>query len=308
MLCKLRSHNKSLKTAEKHKAFRIWNEPLIHFFVLGLVVFGLHSVFEPKPEVADDPFLVEVSSADIEWFRTMWRKRMGREPTVEELRGQVNQLIREVVLSREAVSIGLDEDDMVVRRRLAQRMDFLFKDLSELTEPTDAELQSYLQEKLNRYEIPSRLNFIHIYFNADKRGRDRAANEVRQLIEKLNAKEGVPANVAAMGDSFLLQSNYTNKTVSEIRVMFGHQFAEMVWKQGVGTWQGPIPSGYGLHAVYVQERTDANLPELVDIRERLKADWMAERQREIAGRAYEKLRKRYQVLLEGMPYDLDIRG
>lgn len=85
-------------------------------FVLGLVVFGLHAVFEPKPEAADDPFLVEVSSADIEWFRTMWTKRIGREPTVEELRGQVNQLIREQVLSREAVSIGLDVEDTVVRR------------------------------------------------------------------------------------------------------------------------------------------------------------------------------------------------
>ena len=124
---------------KKQPSFRIWKEPVIHFFVLGLVVFGLYAVMEKKPEAAADPFLVEVTSADIEWFRTMWTKRMGREPTVEEMRGMVNQMIREQVLSREAVSLGLDEGDTVVRRRLAQKMDFLFQDLSEITEPTDSE-------------------------------------------------------------------------------------------------------------------------------------------------------------------------
>lgn len=308
MLWKSRSQNKSLKEAEKRGTFRIWKEPLIHFFVLGLVVFGLHSMFEPKLEVADDPFLVEVSSADIEWFRTMGRKRMGREPTVDELRGQVNQLIREQVLSREAVSMGLDEDDMVVRRRLAQKMDFLFKDLSDFTEPSDSELNAYLQVNQSTYEIPERVTFTHIYFNADKRGQDRAADEVRQLVEKLNANEGVPSNIAALGDSFLLQSNYTNKTISEIRVKFGSQFAETVWKQRAGIWRGPVPSGYGMHAVYVHKHTDPKLPDFGDMRERLKADWMGERQRDIARKAYEKLRGRYRVLLEGMPYELDVSG
>ena len=308
MFWKSRLQNKSLKEAEKRDAFRIWKEPLIHFFVLGLVVFGLHSVFEPKPEVADDPFLVEVSSADIEWFRTMWRKRMGREPTVEELRGQVNQLIREQVLSREAVSMGLDEDDMVVRRRLAQKMDFLFRDLSDFTEPSDGELQAYLRENRSIYEIPERVTFTHIYFNTDKRGDDKAAHEVRQLAKRLNANGGVPSDTSILGDPFLKGYDYSDKTLTDIRGEFGPQFAETVWELRAGTWHGPVPSGYGLHAVYVEERADAKLPDFGDMRERLKADWMAERQREIARQTYEKLRQRYQVLLEGMPYDLDMSG
>jgi hypothetical protein len=300
--------NKKIKKDEKRGTFRIWKEPLIYFFVLGLVVFGLHSVFKPKPEVADDPFLVEVTSADIEWFRTMWSKRMGRDPTVEELRGQVNQLIREQVLSREAVSMGFDEDDMVVRRRLAQKMNFLFKDLSDFTEPSDGELQTYLQEKRSTYEIPVRVTFTQIYFNTDKRGEDRAAHEVRQLVERLNTNEGAPPDGSGLGDPFLLQSNYSDKTLPEIRGQFGPRFAKTVWAQEVRTWQGPVVSGYGLHAVYVQERSDAKLPDFSELKERLRSDWMSEKQREIARKAYVKLRSRYRVLLEGMPYELDVSG
>jgi hypothetical protein len=308
MFWKSRSQNKYLKEAERRGAFRIWKEPLIHFFVLGLVVFGLHGVLEKKPEAADDPFLVEVSSADIEWFRTMWSKRMGREPTVEELRGQVNQLIREQVLSREAVSIGLDEGDMVVRRRLAQKMDFLFKDLSDITEPLDSELQTFLQEKRNTYEIPAEVTFTHVYFNTDKRGEEGAAEAVRMLVERLNANKDVPSDTSVLGDPFLLPSSYSNRTLVEIRREFGLEFAKMVWEQEPRTWQGPVASGFGYHAVNVQERSDAKLPDFSDVKERLKADWMAKRQREIARTAYENIRGRYRVLLEGMPYDLDVNG
>jgi len=300
---------KHLPQTTSHSPLRKWlREPLIHFFVLGLVVFGLHGVLEKKPEAADDPFLVEVTSADIEWFRTMWSKRMGREPTVEELRGTVNQLIGEQILSREAVSIGLDEGDMVVRRRLAQKMDFLFKDLSEITEPSDGELQAYLQEKRSTYEIQARVTFTHIYFNTDKRGEKGAAEAVRRLVEKLDASKGVPPEVSAQGDQFLLQSSYSDLALLDIRSEFGTQFAKAVGEQETQTWQGPVVSGYGLHAVYVHERSDAKLPDFSDVKEKLRADWMAEKAREITRKAYEKLRERYRVLLEGMPYDLDMSG
>jgi hypothetical protein len=294
--------------ATGHSPLRIWKEPLVHFFVLGLVVFGLHGVLEKRPDAADDPFLVEVTSADIEWFRTMWTKRMGREPTVEELRGAVNQVIREQVLSREAVSMGLDEGDMVVRRRLAQKMDFLFRDLSDINEPSDGELQTYLQKKRSTYEIPGQVAFTHVYFNTDRRGEEGAARAVRSLVEGLNANGGVPSDAPVLGDPFLLQHSYSNKAVDEIRREFGPQFAKTVWEQEPRTWQGPVPSGYGLHAVYVHERSDAKLPDFTDLKEKLKADWMAERQRVIARKAYERLRRRYRVLVEGMPYELDMNG
>ena len=292
-----------------HSPLRKWlREPLIHFFVLGLVVFGLHGVLEEKPEAAEDPFLVEVTSADIEWFRTMWSKRMFREPNVKELRGEVNRLIREQILSREAVSLGLDEGDTVVRRRLAQKMNFLFRDLSDITEPSDGTLQEYLQKNRSSYEIPGRVTFTHVYFNTDKRGEEGAAKAVRALVERLNTIEGAPTDGSELGDPFLLKSSYSNWALVDIRSEFGTQFAKTVGEQKPRTWQGPVASGYGLHAVYVHERSDARLPDFSDLKETLKADWMAEKQREIARNAYQELRGRYRVLLEGMPYDLDMSG
>jgi peptidyl-prolyl cis-trans isomerase C len=295
--------------ATSHSPLSKWlREPLLHFFILGLVVFGLHGLFEKKPETAADPFLVEVTSADIEWFRTMWSKRMGREPTVEELRGQVNQLIREQVLSREAVSMGLDEGDVVVRRRLAQKMNFLFKDLSDITEPTDGELKEYLQKKRSTYEIPQRMTFTHVYFNTDRRGQEGAEKAIQSLIRKLNTEKGILPNTLELGDPFLLQSSYSNKSPAEIRREFGSRFTETVFGLEPRTWQGPVVSGYGLHAVYIHEHCNAELPDFSELKERLKVDWIGEKQREITLRIYEKLLGRYQVLVEGMPYHMDISG
>ena len=150
----------------KRRPWRLWREPLIHFFVLGLAVFGLHTALDPTPEaIDDDPYQVEVSSADIEWIHTLFKKRMGREPTVQDLRGHVNQLIREQILSREAVAMGLDEGDIIVRRRLAQKMEFLFKDLTAATDPTEEDLRKYYLENPRKYETPAHLTFTHVYFS-----------------------------------------------------------------------------------------------------------------------------------------------
>lgn len=287
---------------------RFWREPLIHFFVLGLVVFSLHWFLEKKPETPEDPYLVEVTSADIEWFRTMWNKRMGREPDVNELRGEVNQLIREQILSREAVSMGLDQGDTVVRRRLAQKMNYLFKDLSDIEEPADDELKAYLQNNRKKYEIPGTASLTHIYFNTDKRGEEEAREATRKLVEKLKKKEGSIPDLSTLGDPFLLDSDYKNKDLVEIRGIFGQKFAEAVWSQKPGTWHGPVASGYGVHAVYLHERSDARLPDYRDLKERLRSDWMGDKQRELSRRVYKELRGKYRVLLEGLPYDLDISG
>jgi parvulin-like peptidyl-prolyl isomerase len=125
------------------------------------------------------------------------------------------------------------------------------------------------------------------------------------LAESLNAGERAGENTSGLGDPFLLPSSYADKSLPELRGEFGPQFAETVWEQVPGTWQGPVPTAYGLHVVYVLERTDAKLPDFSELKERLTADWMAARERELAGEVYDRLRERYRVLVEGMPYDMD---
>jgi hypothetical protein len=281
-------------------------EPLIHFFVLGLVVFGLHGVLEEEPERADDPYLVEVSSAELEWLRTMWTKRMGREPTVEDLRGQVNQVIRERILEREAVEMGLDNDDVVIRRRLAQKMEFLFKDLLSVAQPSEEDLRRYLEDNQDRYETPARVTFTQVFFNTDSRGDEDAERAVKAFLESSEADD-VSASVAhRLGDPSMLPPHCEKCDTREIRGRFGTAFAETVKALSPGSWHGPVKSGYGLHAVYVQERSEAGLPAFDEIRARIEADWISHKQRINTQEAYQELRSRYRVLVEGLPYDIDM--
>lgn len=279
-------------------------EPLIHFFVLGLAMFGLHAALDRNQAPPEsDPSVVEVSSADLDWMRTIFTKRMGREPSLEELRGQVHQLIREQILSREAVAMGLDEGDMVVRRRLAQKMEFLFKDLSSMTEPTEKDLRAYFSENRRKYETPPKVTFSQVYFSVDTRGAEEATQVARALIQE----DADPTRATMLGDTSMLSSGCTQCSESDVRGQFGTEFAEAVIKLDPGSWHGPVRSAYGFHAVYVHDRQDAKLPDFDEIADTIKNDWMLARQEETTRKVYNEVRSRYRVLLEGLPYDLDVK-
>ena len=305
MFFKSRSSKKKLPKTNDQKSLRFLREPLIHFFVLGLAVFGLHAVLDRKPvTIVDDPHLVEVSSADIEWMWTLLNKKMGREPTRQDLRDQVNQLIREQILSREAVAMGLDEGDIVVRRRLVQKVEFLFKDLSAMTEPTEDDLRNYYTENRPKYEIPPQVTFSQAYFSIDSRGVDGA----KQAAQALTKEGHDPSKASTLGDASMLPPECAKCGTREIINRFGKDFAKAVKNLEPGSWYGPIRSTYGFHAVYIYARQEAILPKLDNIIDRVRNDWMFENQEENARRVYGEIRSRYRVLLEGLPYDLDVKG
>ena len=302
MFFKLRSSKKKLPEADNQSSHQFWREPLIHFFILGLSIFGLHAVLDRKPEsIVNDPYLVEVSSADIEWMRTIFNKQMDRGPTVQDLRGQVNQFIREQILSREAVAMGFDEGDIVVRRRLAQKMEFLFKDLSAMTQPTEEELRKYFFENRWKYENPPRVTFTQVYFSIDSRGVEEAIQAAQALIKE----GGDPYSVSTLGDASILSPGCTQCSVREIRNQFGTDLAEAIKNMKPGSWYGPVKSTYGIHAVYIHDHQDMKLPNYRDIIDRIKNDWMSAKREENTRRVYDEIRSRYRVLVEGLPYDFD---
>ena len=278
---------------------------MLHFAILGLVVFGLVAVFEYQAEDTGDPYLVEVSSADMEWFRTMWRKRSGREPDVDELRGMVNQLIRERVLAREAHQLGLDRNDQVLRQRLSQKMEFLLRDLSKLRNPTDEELAAFLEENADKYSLPARVSFTQIYLNADERGYPAAEKAAAELVADLNDRGVGVAETERLGDPIMLDPGYEDVLLPDVGNTFGQEFAAALGEMPSGSWQGPVRSAFGLHAVFVSEKTPARSPSLEDVRERLETDWMYREQQELSEQAYQGLRARYRVLVEGLPYHRD---
>ena len=283
---------------------RLLREPLLHFFLLGLAVFGLHAFLnsdEGNGAVAD-PHLVEITSADIEWLRSTWNKKMGREPTAEELEGMTDAFIREEILYREAVSMGLDQHDTVVRRRMAQKMEFLFKDLAEMAEPTEEELQAWFDENRERYRAPALVSYTHVYFNGDQRG-EKVLEDARKVLAELQKEGGDPAEAPARGDRFMLRSSYPLQGLDMTAREFGRGFADALAGLETGRWQDPVVSGYGLHLVYLHERIDSRLPELDEVRERVVMDLMTARREQVNTAAYREIKSKYQVLVENMPYE-----
>jgi len=222
---------------------------------------------------------------------------MGREPTVQDLRGQVNQLIREQILSREAVAMGLDEGDIVVRRRLAQKMEFLFKDLSAMTEPTEDELRKYFFENRWKYEIPPQMTFTQVYFSIDSRGVEEAIQAAQALIKE----GGDPYSATTFGDASILSPGCTQCSVRDIRSRFGTAFAEATINMKPGSWYGPVKSAYGIHAVYIHDRQGTQLPNFRDIIDRIKNDWMSAKREGSTRRVYGEIRSRYRVRSKAYP-------
>jgi parvulin-like peptidyl-prolyl isomerase len=269
---------------------------LVNFFVLGLVVFVLKTWFEKPAVNRTDERLVEITSADIEWFRNLWKKRMGREPTVEEMRAQVNQLIREHILNREAERLGMAGNDEVVRRRLAQKMDFFIKDIAAGIQPNEQELQDFLEANRARYTVPGETTFEQVFFKTDERGEAAAQQAVALFLNQPDLE----------GDPTMLPRWNENLTGGQVEGLYGKAFSEGLQDIETGKWAGPLYSSYGLHAVLVHERSPAEQPSVDQVRELLLTDWRMERQAETAERTYEQFRGQYTVLVEGMPYSLDM--
>jgi len=244
-------------------------EPLLHFLIIGALIFVLFSVVNKEEDIVSGNKIV-VSAADIERLSNNWSKRWNRLPTDTELQGLVESYIREEVYYREALALGLDQNDTILRRRLMQKMEFLSNDLAELNQPDDTELNKYFLDNQDKYILPARVSFTHIYFSLDKRG-SRAFEDAKNVLSELNAMRA-----PERGDSFMLQYDFAQEAPFEVERLFGKVFAEKLLTLEKDVWQGPIESGYGLHLVRISEKIDARMPELASVIDRVRTDWMFE--------------------------------
>jgi parvulin-like peptidyl-prolyl isomerase len=201
--------------------------------------------------------------------------------------------IREEVLCREALALGLDRDDTIVRRRLAQKMEFLTDDITGAAEPDDAALQKFFTENAARYAKPARVSFRHVYFSQEKRGAgaDAAARESLAALEK-------GASDDTMGDAFLHGFEFAERESEELATLFGPDFAARLAKLPPGAWQGPVASSYGLHLVRVEARAEAKPVTLDEVRATVVQDFNDERRRTTNHEVFERLRERYQVSVD----------
>jgi hypothetical protein len=192
--------------------------------------------------------------------------------------------------------VGLDQNDVVVRRRMVQKMQLLSEDLATLADPTDQELETFFQERREEYRVPPRISFSHVYFNTDRRGR-AAEQDARRALAELRAATMPPERAPERGDRFMLQYDYALRSPREVQQAFGAQFAETLFELEPG-WHGPVVSGYGIHLVYISERVDDRIPEYEEVRDRLVIDYNRMRR----DRANELL---YEGLVSGYEIEID---
>lgn len=274
---------------------QLFREPLVHFLIIGSLLFGLYRL--PAREAPSQPSnRINITAGDIEQMRAIFIRQRQRPPTEEELKGFINARVYEEVLYREALAMGLDRDDTIVRRRLAQKFEFLTDDLSDPGNPSEAELAAFFKEHGDRYQVLGRLSFAHIYFSAGKRGK-RVEQDAKDDLARLRG--GAPsAGIEEMGDAFLLEHEYKRIALDEIDKIFGAGFAAELTKIPLGEWQGPIASGYGMHLVKVANRETSRVSALNAVREQVKQDWLDAKRRQIKEAAFRKLRERYEVVID----------
>jgi hypothetical protein len=273
---------------------KILREPLLHFILLGAAIFAVYG-FVTRHRT-DKPGEIVVTQGTLENIITGFTRTWQRPPTEEELRGQVREYLREEAAYREALAMGLDRDDTIVRRRLRQKLEFLSDDLATRVEPTDADLQSFLQTHPGLFQSEPRFTFRHVYLNPQQHGANRAADEARLLAEL--QRGGANADLSSLGDPFLLAPSFQNVSLAEVKQVFGDQFASALAALPTSHWQGPVASGYGAHFVFLSQRTEGSLPALPEIRDQVRREWFNTRRSEATEKFYQALLKRYTVKIE----------
>jgi len=276
---------------------KLIKEPLVQFLLIGALIYAAYALFG-TPDDEEAQRTIHISEARIENLAAMWEKRWNRPPTDAELVGLVRALLREDILYREALAMGLDDDDHIIRRRLAQKLEFLTNDIVQMQEPDDAELEAYFSASIERFRAPDRVTFTHVFFNPDARG-DATLDDAAQALERLQAAGEPNGEIVDEGDRFMLRNYFAGASELDISRALGSGFAESVMQLETGVWHGPVLSGFGTHLVYVSEFEPAPPPELEDVRDDVLNEWRRAQQEKFDAELLESLKGRYEIVIEG---------
>lgn len=271
-------------------------EPLVHFLLIGLVLFAAYSLLNPGTNQEGRSTQIVLTEDDIRQLQIAFTSQWQRPPNSEEMAALIDSRIREEVLYREGLVLGLDKEDTIVKRRIAQKMDFLAEDLSDLREPTTEELKTWFEKNSHRFTLPSRVTFRHLYFSPDRRGQNARADAVRAL-DKIDGRSKDIPEVDVLADPFMFQDYYGDRTPEQVAKEFGPDFAQALFQVKPGSWQGPIESGYGWHLIWIDSATSSRVPSFNEVEPDVKSAWTEEQRDEFKRRAFQAMKTRYQVVL-----------
>jgi PPIC-type PPIASE domain len=275
---------------------RRWlKEPLVHFLTIGALLFGVYAWLHhgESGSLNNDAGPVRITATEVSYLRQTWERLRQREPTREELHALVAGYLKEELLGREARAMGLEQNDPIIRRRLAQKVEFIVKDTSRLTEPTADDLHRFYQTNMERFQSPARISFTHVFFDPERR-RDAAADAKGALA----ALSRGAAAVGDIGDPFPIDAEVRDDIVQTVTERFGDQFAKAVFAVKPGAWHGPIASSFGLHLVRVTQARPVRQLSFSEVEPQVRERWRDEHRREANEQYYESLLKKYGVVVD----------
>jgi peptidyl-prolyl cis-trans isomerase C len=268
-------------------------EPLVHFLVIGLALFGLYSWVE-RGRVTNGNYQIALTLDDLKQLDMSFVSQWHRQPTPDEFRGLVESFIRQEVLYREGLAMGLDKDDTIVKRRMAQKMEFLSEDVASAHEPSTDELKAWYSKNSQKFALADRATFRHLFFGFDRRGQ----NAQTDALAALNKIAGKPEEVSLgkeLADPFMFQDYYGDRAPDQLAKEFGPSFAIGLFKLKPKMWQGPIESGYGWHLLWIESITPGRVPAFEEVEPDVKTAWLADQKSIEWQKAYAKMRAKYEV-------------
>ena len=272
---------------------KILKEPLLRFLAIGALLFVLFELAgnqnrEPVDEIVITP-------GRIQSLAGAFAKTMQRPPSPAELNGMIEEFVQEEIFYREALALGLDRDDPIVRRRMRQKLEFLAENVADLQQPSDAELQEYLEEHVEYFRQEAVVSFQHVFLNPESRG-EQVEHDGEVVLKKLQS-ETVMSD-AELGDRFMLGYVFREAPDSKVKELFGDAFAKRLSQLPAGEWSGPVVSDYGLHLVKVEVYQPSRLPQLEEVRDVVLREWTSGKRMQMNQAVYEEIRDRYKVTVE----------
>src|SRR5271163_4986298 len=288
------------ESATKGQQRRWLREPLLHFIFLGLLLFAANSFITRGRTVAGPPKQIDITIDDLRQMAIYYQSQWGRPPTPEEFNGLVESKVKEEVLYREGLLIGLDKDDTIVKRRVAQKMQFLTQDAATNQDPTHAMLREWYEKHSDQFAFPKRVSFRHLYFSPDHR-HGRAPDDAEKALSRLANQPENSKLAATLADPFMFQDYYRELAPDAIAKEFGPQFAQRIEKLPTGSWQGPVESGFGWHLVFVDAVIPGRVPTFEEVESEVKKAWLDEQAAQAWANTYRDMRAQYTVILPAAP-------
>lgn len=271
------------------------SEPLLHFGLIGVALFVLYQGVSRNADANLQIVVTEDTVAMLaEQFAAVW----VRQPTATEIRNLVDSYIRDEILYRQGVAMGLDQNDRIIQRRVLQKLEVLSEETSALNPPTDAELDTYLQNNATRYAMQPVIDYRQVLFDPSRHGASLQA-KIDAAMARLDAGD----DPATLGDSTMLPTGAAAVPLDRLARDFGQEFADELMTLPVGSWEAPVRSGFGVHIVRVGNRTEARPVTLAEVRSAVERDWENDRRTKAGEAYYQGLLENYEVRIESALYD-----